>query len=394
MSSRAHPGALVLLGVLAVWISAPAAAAVGVSAAGAWFTQAAWDLGRSCDGVSAEPRENVTGAWVDLGLGAGFSARLETSGVAAEGAGAELSMGEGLSGAVVLDYEPAGGPWRLQAGVGTPSGDELTAPERDLLQMLAEPALGFPVDDPVRGWQFHLSALGGVALQRGLGLYGGAAVEFPTAFEVTPGTELDPGGRLIALTGLEAGDERRGAGLRVTVAFEGSQQAGGEEICSQRTLWGAEVAGRTVWGALRGEGSAQVAATNGLRWPSATELLVDLQSDPAHRWDLAIGLGLDRGAEVTPGWKLRPVIGASYRRFLPEELPYGDAWTYRITPGIELSGGPLLFEAGVGWGQGGWRATCGGVREPSRDISGTALHFAVRWTPAPPSVRPVRAPSR
>jgi len=394
MSGRQHPGWLAILFIVMLTAWTPARGATGVSAVGAHFTRAAWDVGTTCGGKAADPRQTVAGVWVDLGLGGGLSARLESSGAAARSAGTELELGDNLSGAVVLGYEPPTGPWRLQAGVGTPSGGELTREERGLLRMLAEPGLCFPVEAPARGWQIHVSVLGGVALQRGLGLYGGAAIDWPAAYEVTSGEKLRPGARLLALAGLEAGDERRGAGLQLSLAFDGRQRLDGREVCGPRTVWGAGASGRTIWRALRGEAGVQMTASEGLRWPSDTELMLDVRSDPAHRWDFSVVLGLDHGFEVVPGWRLRPLVRATYRRFLPAGLPYGDGWTDRIMPGLELSAGRLQIEASAGWGRGGWRAACGEARGPRQEIEGSVIQLGVQWLAMPAPARSGRAPSR
>ncbi len=395
MIRRSFPGGLTIALLVTIPAAAPAAAAMGVTAAGARVTRVTWDLGAAGGGAPVDARQTVAGAWVDLGLGAGLSARLESSGVAASGAGEELALGDGLSGSVLIGYEPPARPWRLQAGVGAPSGGDLTAAERDLLRLLAEPALSFPVDAPVRGWQVHLSALGGVPLRRGLGLYGGAAADWPAAYEAAPGEKLDPGARLLALAGLEAGDERHAGGLQITLAFDGAERLAGEEILGPRTVWGGSAVGRTAWLGLRGEAGARMTATDGLRWPSYTEFQAPpRRSDSARCWDLSIGLGLDREIMVGPGWRMRPLIRATHRRFLPEELPCADGWTRLIAPALELTAGELQIEAAAGWGRGSWREAGGEARGPGRGIDGAMLSLGMRWMAPAPTGRPVRVAAR
>jgi len=356
------------------------AGAVGITSAGTSFTQVSWDLKQMCE-TSAQPRQSMTDVWVQLQLRPDLSAQVEAGGVSASDGDTEFEAGDGIAGSAMLAYEPPGRRWRAQFGVGTPCGGELAADERDLLRLLDDPALRFPASSVTRGWQFHLGALGGVALKRGLGLFGGVAADQPLAYDVMPDGRLEPGGRLTVLAGLAAGSERRGADLRLTLSFDSPQQLNDEEICSGRTNWGASASGRTIWGVLRLEGAAAVDISGSVRWPSAVERMVDLHSDPGQLGEVTLGLGLDRGLRLGPGWSVRPALSATYRRFQPADLPYGDGWVSTITPALELVHSPFLLAVDGGWGAGGWRPWCGEAHGPHQDIDGGHVRVALQWAP-------------
>ncbi len=376
--SLARPAALIAAAALAIL----PAAATGFTAAGAHFTQVGWDLEQAC-GTGTEPCQSMTGAWADLQLFSDWSAHVEAGAVTARDGDVRFDAGDELAGSAMLVYEPSGRRWRAQLGVGTPCGTELAADERELIRLLDDPVLGYPVNGMARGWHLHLGALGGFALRRGLGLFGGVSADRSLAYDAMPGVQLEPGGRLAVLAGLNAGGRQRGGDLRLTLSFDSRQRLDDEEICSGRTNWSANASGHAIWGILRFEGAAGLDVSGSVRWPSAVERLVDLRSDPGRLAEVTFDLGLDRGLRLGSGWSMRPAISATYRRFVPHDLPLGDGWVRTITPGLELAQGPFSIAVGAGWGSGGWRPWCGETRGPRQDIDGGQVRVALQWVPGP-----------
>ncbi len=384
-ASQARQGRTALV-VLMAWIAAGLAVAAQGQATvprmrggGAWFESSSWTLDGDGADRREEPVQRVAGVWADLALSAALSARVEVSGAASKGLGSELTLGETATGSLLLAYEPRGAAWRLQAGLGLPAGPDLAAEDRSLLRRIGEPVLGFSEPAPVRGWQAHLAAVAGVSLTRTLALYGGAALDLPGAYDAAPREEVEPGSRLLMLTGLRGGDGARGWGLELSLGLDGRQKLGGEVIRNRRTHWGLTAEGGTVWGPVRFGLETRLATSNSIRWPSGEQYLVDLRSDPGRLGIVSGSVGLMRGARLGDRWWLRPVLAFSYRRFLPQELPYADGWSRALEPGLEWEAPPWVFDLTLGWVSGRWRPWCEDGRGEAESIDAARVRLACRW---------------
>lgn len=352
---------------------------------GLWVESASWNgAGRpDARGGDEELSQAVAGLWTEVALGQGFEARAEVSAVRGRGLASTFDIEEGISGALLLRYEPRGKSWLVHAGAALPAGPrDLTAGERELIRRFAEPALGFPDPDPVRGWRFHLGAMAGHALSHRLSLYGGAGCELATSYEPAEGVLLDPGNRISGLVGLEGRRDHFCGGVQLAVSFEGQEEAGGRLIRGRRSHIGFRCSGCGRWGGLNLGLSGRLATSGTVEWPAADSYELLEEDGPGRLGAAALSVAPVEPFGFAGPLRLRPSLVASYRRFLPEGLPYGDGWAAAVTPELRLFGNGPQIALAVGWQWGQWRPWYkGSCRGPS-DLSGMRVTVRLLWQPA------------
>jgi hypothetical protein len=369
---RGRPPAWIGLAV-AAWFAAGAAAQARVvwTGGGIAFETVRWELPA---GRVTQVAPSVTGdlAWSDR-----IAAHLEVRGGGAQGPGARLAPDGSF--AALVRYRPAEA-WLLQAGAATPSGlRDLDASSLGLARVVGEPILAMPDPDPARGWRFHVSALWGVAPQRGLGILLGAGGMLAGRYDAQRGLRLDPGDEARLQAAITARSGRWRGALRLNATREGDERVSGIVVRGGRTLFSAQLDGSVLAGGARLSLAGDFARSGVCRVPHPEIYGVWLHPGPGSLG--AISLALEpRGALALGGRRaLRPGLELLWRRVTPENLPVADGTATGAGARLAIADRGRELALGATWESGRWRPWEDGARRAAATFRGWRVRVSLLW---------------
>ncbi|MCK4304627.1 MAG: hypothetical protein KAY24_10360 [Candidatus Eisenbacteria sp.] len=343
--------------------------------AGLWVDAGSWEVS------GGDISQSVTGLWMNVAVGPDLEARIEASGSRAENDAASRGFGQGLTGALLVRYQPRGEDWLLQLGAGLPSGGTgLNSSELALIQQIGEPVLGFPDADPVRGWRYHMGGLYGVALSHCMSCYAGAGYEFAASFEPVGDIQLEPGNRLSGLLGLEAEQQGRvRGGLQFMASAEGAEKADGRITRDSRRFLSARLSGQAHLDPLLLDMACQLASTGATQLAALDAYDSFVDAGPGRLGQIAISIASVRSFSLGGQWRIQPSVTCDHRSFTSEGLAYGEGWAASLTPELRLTANEreAVLSVGKCWGK--WRPWLGEELGPREEIDGLRVTLELLW---------------
>lgn len=361
----------------------PCLASVQLESAGASYVQTDWDLGQTTAdslGRDGKPQQWVTDLWAEFTLSRSLTTHLQWAACKSEETSGQLSAGDCAALSFLLCYQLPEAPWLLQIGYRTAgSSGALSQVQQVLTQRMAEPVLGAPQPEPVRGAAFHLGGVFGHALSHRWDLFTGASYELRGDLEPLSGVKVTPGNHLSFLGGVEYHAELNRLGAQLGVIREDAAELDGDLLREGHTTTAVSAWLAPTVGALRIRLDGQWQRSGHLEWPSASEYQRLVQAGPATLWSSRVTLSPHAGWPVGASWTMTPGLVYEHRRVSPMDLPYGEGWAARFGPHLGLAGRGPEIDFSVAWLSGRWRSYPQLEDAAWRDISGLEIKAALAW---------------
>jgi len=358
-------------------------AAVLFEGAGASYVQTQWDLSQmSADslGEGGKPQQWVADLWAEFSLSRSLTTHLQWVACASEESSGQLSAGDCSALSFLVRYQRPETPWLLQMGYRTAASAAALTPQQQALTLrMAEPVLGAPQPEPVRGGMFHLGGVFGHALSHRWDLFAGASYELRGDVEPLSGVKVSPGNHLSFLGGLEYRAALSRLGAQLGVIREHAAELDGNLVRDAHTATAFSAWFTPTVGALRIRLEGQWQRSGHLEWPSTTEYEQLVQAAPATLWSSRVTLGRHSGWPIGSNWTMTPDIAYEHRRVNSLDLPYGEGWSSRFGPGLGFAGGGSRIDLSVAWLSGRWRPYPQLGEAAWRDVSGLEIKAAFAW---------------